>query len=327
MTEFETPQLAVGIDVGATKIAAALVDRRGDVVEERLTATCASEGQQTVIGRIAAVARDLLHTAPKPVAGIGIGTPGYVDPVSGIVTNAVNLGWTRVDLVNELSASLSEQMPEGAGIWIENDANVMALGDYHYGAAEGCGNFVYVSIGSGLGSGIILDHKLVGGAEYHAAELGHLSLDPNGRLCACGMRGCVETVVSGPGILATAKELLTTGDPSSLNERRRLTPKDVVEAASQGDPLSLRVFDVTAQWLGQALAPCIALLNPARIVIGGGMGLAAFDLLHNGVFHELERRILRDSYAHMPIVPSQVHSSAVGASALVWHAVQNSHAA
>ena len=327
MSESRTTQFAIGVDVGATKIAGALVDHRGEVVAEQRTATYASEGPVAVVGRVAEVARSLLHAAPAPVAGMGIGTPGYVDPVAGVVTNAVNLGWDRVSLADDLRDSLAQELPDRAGIWIENDANVMALGDYHYGAAMGCGDFVYVSIGSGLGSGILVNHRLVNGAEYRAAELGHLSLDPNGRQCACGLRGCVETVVSGPGILATAKELLRTGESSMLNERRPLKPEDVVEAANHGDPVALRVFDGTAQWLGQALAPCIALLNPNRIVIGGGMGLAAFDLLYNGVFRELERRVIRDSYAHMPIVPSKVHSSAVGASSLVWHALENNHAA
>jgi glucokinase len=318
--------LAIGIDIGATKIAAALVDRQGVVVERRRMATCACAGPAAVIERVADVARDLLDAASAPVAGIGVGTPGYVDPEAGVVTNAVNLGWDKVNLVEDLDDRLSKGPAKNSEIWAENDANVMALGEYHYGAAQQCGHFIYASIGSGLGSGIVVDHKLVSGADFRAADLGHLALDPGGRPCACGLRGCVETVVSGPGILASAREFLAGGDPSILAQVRRLTPEVVVEAARTGDPLAVSVFDYTAQWLGQAFACSVALLNPQRIVIGGGMGLAAFDLLNTGIWQEFERRIIPFSYANLEIVRSQVHSSAVGASSLVWHAIQDGHA-
>ena len=322
MSEPAYTQTAIGIDVGATKIAAALVDRTGTVLVERRTATHANTGPPAVIGRIAGLARDLVNVAPGPVAGVGIGTPGYVDPFAGVVRIAVNLGWDEVRLVEMLRADLGNELD----IWTENDANVMALGEYHYGAAQECGHFIYVSIGSGLGSGIMVDHRLVSGADFMAAELGHLSLNPEGRTCACGMRGCVETVVSGPGILLTAQQRLADGASSSLTGMHALTPEQVLQAAAEGDPLAIAVFDHTAQWLGQALAACVALLNPARIVIGGGMGSAAFDLLAPGVFAEFGRRIIPDSYASLQIVRSQVHSSAVGASSLVWHAARNRHA-
>jgi len=312
-------QLAIGIDVGATKIAGALVDRDGKVVAEQRTLTRVTEGPSVVIERIASVARELQTVSPAPVAGVGVGTPGYVDPHNGVVSYAVNMNWRDVYVVGELAAYLDPAM----GIYVENDANVMALGEYYYGAAHGIGNFVYASIGSGLGSGIMADHRLVHGSDFRAAELGHLSLDTQGRLCACGLRGCVETVVSGPGILATAKDYLARGQASVLNEMTELTPEHVLRAAlEQQDALALSVFNYTAEWLGQALAACVALLNPARFVIGGGMGLAAFDLLKPGVTRELERRVIGDSFANTAIVRSQVHSSAVGASSLVWHAAE-----
>lgn len=323
MTSSVHPVFALGVDVGATKIAAALVDRRGDVVSESRTATRAENGSGAVIERVASLAHELLEAAPGPVAGIGIGTPGYVDPVAGVVTNAVNLGWDSVNLIERLGSRLDTDLE----IWAENDANVMALGEYHYGAAKGCANLVYASIGSGLGSGIIVDHRLVAGADFRAAELGHLSLDPKGRTCACGLRGCVETVVSGPGILATAQELLAKGQASKLAGIQALTPEHVLECALDGDALALAAFEYTAQWLGIALAACIALLNPARVVIGGGMGLAAFDLLEPGVYRELGRRTIADSFANLEIMRSQVYSSAVGASSLVWHRVEQRHAA
>lgn len=315
--------LAIGVDVGATKIAAALVNARGEVIDEARAFTEAKFGPQGVIARIAAVARGLIDVAPAPVAGIGLGTPGYVDPVAGVVRNAVNLGWQEI----ALAAALREQLGPGVGIWVDNDANVQALGEVHYGAAQGCTNFVYIGIGSGLGSGIFVDGRLIAGDTFTAAEMGHLVLDPDGRLCACGLHGCVETVVSGPGILATARDLIAAGAVSNrLADPAHLTPEAVLAAAQAGDPVAARVYAETARWLGIAFAAYVAILNPARIVIGGGMGRPAFDLLVPGALAELRRRVPALTYAGLTVVPSQVTSSAVGASSLVWQARQHGHA-
>jgi glucokinase len=277
------PQFAVGIDLGATKIAAALVTREGEVVAEDRAATAPQSGIDAVVDRIAGLARTLMAQSPKPVMGIGIGTPGYVDPATGIVRTAVNLGWTEVSLVERLHSCLG--IP---GVWVENDANIQALGEYYFGAARSIDHFVYIGIGSGLGSGILVNGQLVSGDTFTAAELGHLSLDPEGRLCACGLRGCVETVVSGPGILTSARLRLADGEASTLlRNTPELTPEQIVRAARAGDPLAVAVFAETARWLGITLAACVAVLNPARFVIGGGMGHSAFDLLRPGAWSEL----------------------------------------
>lgn len=313
----EKPKLAIGIDVGATKIAGALVDRKGKVYAERRAPTLVHQGPTAVIQRIADLVRELREDSFHEIAGIGIGSPGYVNPHAGVVAYAVNMDWHDVDVVAELRNCLDND----SEIFAENDANVMALGEYTYGAAKGRSNFVYVSIGTGLGSGIIVDGHLVHGNDFRAAELGHLSLDVEGRRCACGLRGCVETVVSGPGILLTARELLATGMASYLQQSDELTPETVLRAAiDEQDALALAVFEHTASWLGQALAVCIALLNPSCFVLGGGMGLAAFDLLVSGMNRELERRVIAESFANLDILRSQVYSSAVGASSLVWYA-------
>ncbi len=309
-----TASLAIGVDVGATKIAAILADRSGHVLAEERALTGAAEGVAAVVSRIAAAVRALQRGAPAPIAGVGVGIPGYVDAAQGIVRNAVNLGWQEVDL----AARLRDEVR--LDVWAGNDANVLALGEYYYGSAQGCANFAYIAIGSGLGSGIVLDGRLVTGATYAAAELGHLSLDPAGRLCACGLRGCVETVVSGPGILATAREHLARGEPSTLRDATGLTPENVLDAALARDPLAVAVFDETAAWLGMVFAVCAVMLNPERIVIGGGLGRAAFDLLVPGALAELSRRVVPQSCTRLQVIPSQVTAGAVGASSLVWQA-------
>lgn len=309
-----TEPLAIGVDAGGTKIEAVLADRRGRVLAEQRTLTLAAEGADAVVARIAGLAHSLQQDAPGPVAGVGIGIPGYIDPAAGIVRNAVNLGWRELDLVARLRRHLD------LDIWVGNDANVLALGEYVYGAARGCPNFVYISIGSGMGGGIVLDGKLVIGSAYAAAELGHMSLDPAGRFCPCGQRGCVEAVVSGPGILATAREHLARGEPSRLHDAADLTSHAVLQAALEGDALAVAVFAETAVWLGAVFAIYVGVVNPERIVIGGGMGLAAFDLLVPGALAELGRRVTPLVWEQLQVVRSQVATGAVGASSLVWQA-------
>jgi glucokinase len=312
-----TTQLAIGIDVGATKIAAALVTRHGEVLAEERMETAANTGPVAVLERVAALAMTLVEAAPAQVAGIGIGAPGLVDAANGIVRHAVNLGWDEVALVPQVRRLLNHKLD----VWVDNDANVQALGETIYGAARGLDNTITIAIGTGLGSGVVVNGRLVAGATFAAAELGHVSLDPEGRHCACGLRGCVETVVSGPGLVATARALLAAGtQPTALAEPPALSSRAVQAAARAGDPLAVAAIAETARWLGITFAICVAVLNPAAIIVGGGLGLSAFDLLIPGAQAELARRVVAPSYAQLQILPAQVTSSAVGASSLVWQA-------
>jgi glucokinase len=313
--------LAIGIDLGATKVAGALVNAQGEVLAEARALTEAKAGVEPVVTRIAEVVAELLAQASSlssgPVLGVGIGTPGLVDGAVGIVRNAVNLGWTEVALAEQAAAAIASHSGYTLPVWVENDANSQAVGEFIFGAGRGIESFAMIAIGTGLGGGIIANRQLLAGATYTAAEMGHLSLDPDGgRLCACGLHGCVETVVSGPGLVKTVRELLMQKGQSTLPAE--FQAEDVVAAARNGDPLALQAMAETARWLGIALAAYITLLNPAAIIIGGGLGLSAFDLLVPTARQELSRRAIRQSYEHLQIVPAQVMSSAVGAAALVW---------
>jgi glucokinase len=227
------------------------------------------------------------------------------------------LGWTEVALAEVTAATIAAQTGHNLPIWVENDANSQAVGELIFGAGRGLVSLALVTIGTGLGGGIIANRQLVAGATYTAAEMGHLSLDPdNGRFCACGLRGCVETVVSGPGLVKTAHELLSQGKRTTLSDE--FHAEEVVAAARSGDDLAQTALAETGRWLGIALAAYVTLLNPAAIIIGGGLGLSAFDLLMPTVRRELSRRALPQSQKHLRIVPAQVISSAVGAAALVW---------
>jgi glucokinase len=308
-------ELAIGIDVGATKIAAALVTRQGDVLAEERLATAPKAGAEAVVERIVTAIETLAAGAPAAIRGVGIGTPGYVDPVSGVVRTAVNLGWQEVALVRQVQARLAAPLP----VWVDNDANVQALGEVMFGAGRGLDPIVCVTIGSGLGSGVVANGRLVSGATHCAAEMGHLSLDPEGRPCVCGLRGCVETVVSGPGLVTTARELLAQPYHHTLmTNPATLTAEEVVAAARREDSVALEALAATARWLGIAFAALVAVLNPAAIVVGGGLGHSAYTWLIPGAQSELARRVMRTGYADLQIVPAQVTSSAVGAATLVW---------
>jgi glucokinase len=279
-------------------------------------ATEPTEGSLAVLERIAAQANDLLRQTPGPVSGVGIGSPGQVNSRLGIVRNAVNLGWDEIHLAAEVQVRLEQPLP----VFIQKDANLSALGEYYFGAGQGCQDFVYLGIGSGLGGGILSNGHLITGADWNAAELGHLSLDTDGAVCACGLRGCAETVVSGPGLLNLVRQYLAEGRfRSKLVADPALTTSLILHAARSGDELARAALERLGIWLGTIMAACVAVLNPRRFVIGGGLGLAAFEELAPLAIRELSRRTLPTSTQSLNCLPSQVESSAVGAACLVWY--------
>src|SRR5258706_3664169 len=198
--------LAIGIDVGGTKLACALVDRQGQVLRTTRLPTNAAEGADAVVGRIAEGIGILLRDAPGRVDGIGIGAPGQVDPVRGTVSHAVNLGWTEVALVAELRKRLpgTPGLPGKPPIYINKDVNATAVGELYFGAAHDgedyCEDFVFLSLGTGLGGGAIVHGRIVGGSTNFAMEVGHVSLELGGRLSPCGLPACPARDLAGNGI-------------------------------------------------------------------------------------------------------------------------------
>ena len=265
-------QFAVGIDIGATKIASVLLSERGEVIHSLQVLTPVEEGPKAVFDRVAEHILSLARLSPGTLAGVGIGSPGKVDSTLGKVYNAVNLGWTEVDLVGEVAARLG-QLGNTVPLWVHKDANLSALGEYYFGASQGLRDFVYLGIGSGLGAGIISGGHLITGGDWYAADVGHLSVDPDGPVCVCGGRGCAETVASGPGLVRVAQRLLPNAPADGmLSNRVDLTPADVLAAAQKGDPLATQALVEVGRVLGMIMAACTAILNPSRYVVGGGLG-------------------------------------------------------
>ncbi len=310
--------LAIGVDVGATKIASVLLSEKGELVDSTQIPTLADEGSQAVVDKIAEQIRYLMQQRPEAIAGVGIGSPGKVDSNHGVVYNAVNLGWTELNLAEEISSRIHEHIQ----VWIQKDANLNALGEYYFGACQSCTDFVYLGIGSGLGAGLISNDHLITGSDWYAADVGHLSVDPDGQLCVCGGHGCAETIASGPGLVRVAQQLLTNSSVSSvLSGRMDLTPSDILAAASDGDPLALKALAKVGSVVGMIMSACTAILNPSRFVIGGGLGMAGYDFILPAARDELMRRTIPESRRLLDIVPSQVRSPAIGAACLVWYAL------
>ncbi|MHB8452503.1 MAG: ROK family protein [Mycobacteriales bacterium] len=234
--------LAIGVDVGGTKVAAGVVDDDGQVLEQlRVPTPSNSPGQ--VAGAIESAVAEL--ALRHPARAVGIGAAGFVDADRASVLFAPNLAWRNEPLRDQVAART------GLPVIVENDANAMAWGEYRFGAGRGVGVLVCLTVGTGIGGGLVIDGRLFRGAFGIGAEFGHLRVVPQGRPCGCGNHGCWEQYASG----------------------RALGPDGpaVTRAAAAGDPAALAAFAEAGRWLGQGMADLAAVLDPGRFVVGGGV--------------------------------------------------------
>lgn len=309
-------RLAIGIDLGGTKIAGALVTRKGEVLATTRRPTESASGPEAVLDSLAASIAELLAQAGGPVAGVGIGCPGLIDPAAGVVLKATNLGWQSLPLLAGLRARLGDEHP----LFLQRDTVAGLLGEVAFGAGQGCRDLVYLALGTGIGSASLVNGQPVVGRNFTASEIGHLVIDPAGRPWNDGLAGPAESLLSGTGVLAEAREQLALAAyPTRLANTADLTAIDVVQAAREGDKLALAVMDKVANWLARVIAMHTIILNPERIIIGGGFGQAVFDLVLLPTWRELDRCTLKEAHEQMQIVPSRLASSALGAACLVWH--------
>src|SRR5574344_2798 len=255
-------------------------------------------------------------TSSKTIDGIGFGFPGQIDYKKGIVRLAPNIpGWVEIPISQIMEKEFKIQTKA------DNDVRCAALGELNYGAGKGCENLVCITVGTGIGSGLVLNGKLVRGASNAAGELGHIKLDiTGGPLCGCGDRGCLEAFASGPSIVAMAEEYIKGGKSTKYRELANpdITPYIVSEAAKQGDPVAKRIFAITGEYIGIGLASVVNLLNPEKIIIGGGVA-AAGDLLFEPIRKTVRERAMSISADAAEIVPALLGNGAgvIGASLLI----------
>ena len=310
--------VAIGVDIGGTKVAIGAVNRDGHVIAEHTQPTLPERGVEDVLTRICAGIQSVMDSAGLPVAGIGVGCPGAVDYVNGVSLFAANLGeqWHNINLCRELRDRLHlPDMP----VWAENDVNAGGFGQMLFGAAQGCNNFVYLMIGTGLGGCAVIDGRMLRGTSFSALEVGHITLNPNGRSGDFGLRGTAEMVVSGKGLLAGWAEYRLHYPDSPLTRTMDVDTAKILRAAHEGDLLALHIMDDAGEALGIALAWSVTILNPSMVLIGGGLGIAAGDLLLDRAKKIIKQRILPQTYELLGFAYTTELMSAVGAAALVWY--------
>lgn len=264
-----------GIDVGGTTVKIGLFTLSGDLLEKWEIPTNTANDGNAILSDIAQSLKQKMTEKNIPLSmlkGVGIGVPGPV-VADGTVNHCVNLGWGKKNVAQELSALMG--VPAKAA----NDANVAALGEVWKGSGRGFSDVLMVTIGTGIGGGLILHGEIVTGATGSGAEIGHICVNPHEtKLCNCGKTGCLEQYTSATGILRVAKERLVQM-PSVLRDIEDLTTKDVIDAAKQGDDLACGVLDFMAKTMGRTLANCCALVDIEVFVIGGGVSKAGNFLL------------------------------------------------
>jgi len=273
----------VGVDLGGTTVKIAFLTMAGDLIDNWEIPTDNSEEGKNITKDIAKSIEEKLNKwnhSKENVAGVGMGAPGPFDYRTGIIFNTVNLGWPdNFPLKDRLEAEL------GLPVIIDNDANCAALGEMWKGAGAGSKDLVCVTLGTGVGGGVIVNGNIVQGVKGAAGEIGHLTaVVENGAPCNCGKTGCLETIASATGIVRVAKAFLTDAKEASelqatLNEQGSFTAKDVFDAARNGDKIAADVIAYIAQHLGLALANIANTLNPEKIVLGGGVSKAGDVLL------------------------------------------------
>lgn len=312
----------VGIDIGGTNTVFGIVDARGNIIASSSIKTGKHPDIKDYIAELKEALMTLIknHDAEDKIAGIGVGAPN-ANYYTGMIGNTPNLPWKGPIPFAEMLEEAFE-LP----VVITNDANAAAIGEMTYGAARGMKDFIMITLGTGVGSGIVANGQLIYGHDGNAGELGHMTVKPvNGRMCGCGRTGCLETYCSATGVARTAREFLEIRkEPSKLRELpiEDITSKDVYDAAMAGDPLAKEIFEYTGNIMGAAFANMIAFSSPEAIILFGGLSRSG-DLLMKPIKESLERNILEVFRGKTKIILSELKESdaaVLGASALGWEA-------
>ncbi len=317
--------VTLGIDIGGTNTVFGFVDRQGNCVAESSIPTNPYEAAESLFARLHLEIIELKKkiTDNYNFIGIGIGAPN-ANYYKGTVELPPNLNWGYVNVLEIVQKYFD--IPSA----ITNDANAAAIGEMKFGAAKGMKDFIVITLGTGLGSGIVSNGELIYGADGFAGEIGHTIFDPNGRQCGCGRKGCLETYASASGIRRTVYELLC--DSNDESELRKisfadLTAKTISEAALKGDKIALHAFDYTGKILGIKLADAVAHTSPEAIILFGGLA-ASGKLIFEPTQKYMQEYMLNIFKNKVKLIPSALtngNSAVLGASALIWNEIDKQH--
>lgn len=278
----------IAVDVGGTQMRAA--SYRGDDIEPlHFIRKSTQQDQRSPEENLVSIIKQVWPDG-EVVKAIGVATPAPINLLSGTIVKAPNIPqWVNFPIVNYLENAFA------VPVLLDNDANLAALGEWKYGAGRGHHNLVYVTVSTGIGGGIIINDKLLHGQRGLAAELGHISVDPNGPLCPCGQYGHLEAIASGTSIARKAREAVQRGKQTSLSEVPEITAKVVAEAAANGDELAYGIMRNAGHYLGRAFADFLHIFNPSALIIGGGVSLSG-DLILDPIRESLEEHVISPQY-------------------------------
>ena len=312
-----TERPIAAIDLGGTRMRVALVGEATHILAQRKVATPAEEGPEGVVARMAELVRGLAGEVGREPAAACVAAPGPLDPATGIVHDAPNLsGWREFPLAARLSARLG--LPTRAN----NDASLAALGEALHGAGAGCEHVVYLTVSTGVGGGIVDGGRIRGGSHGLGGELGHVILQAGGPRCGLGHAGCLEALASGTGVARSARRALRTEGPlardSILRGHAPLDARSVTEAAREGDALATIVLAMAARALGLAVGGLVNTFDPDVVIIGGGLGLGAWDLLFEPVGWHAAKVVMSPQVRSWRLAPAALGDDAGLIGAAAW---------
>jgi len=312
-------KLAIGVDLGGTNIKAGIVNEEGRILEQAGLPTMAQEGPDAVISRMVRLVGELRGKVPGSLLGVGVGSPGPLDPSEGLIYTTPNMpGWDNYPMKKKLEEKT--RVP----VVVENDANCAALAEYWKGAGQGSHTMILLTLGTGIGGGIVRDGRLVNGEHVAAGEVGHMVINFNGPKCGCGNHGCLEAYTGAAGIVRRAWEVLDKPGTVSIlrdmsaGDRASMTPAMISAAAEKGDGEALGIIRETGRLLGIGIINLVNIFAPETVILGGGVA-AAGEVLFSAVREEVKHHAMPPCNDRVRIMPAAMGNSAgvVGAASLL----------
>ena len=299
-------KFVVGVDLGGTKISAALSNLNGEVISQTTVPTNANEGEIPVLNRIIESVDKVIKDGCaeyEDIAAIGIGSPGPLDAEKGIIIYTPNLPFKNFNLVDPLKNKF------GVPVFLDNDANVAAIGEYMFGAGRGAKDVVFFTVSTGIGGGAVLNGKVYRGHTSNALEIGHMTVAPDGPRCNCGNIGCVEATSSGTAIAKRGQEALNSKVETSLRKYDKVTSYEVFVEAAAGDPICKDIIDNALNYLGIAIANAVSIFDPEVIIVGGGVSKAG-DIVFDTIRKVVNKRCFKSMSESVKIVPAGLGTDA-----------------
>lgn len=304
----------IGIDLGGTKISGILVNLQGDIITQTTVPTHAESGEQAILQRIIdviAVVMEDSKVEKENIVAIGLGSPGSLDLKEGTIISAANLPFDNFNIVKPLNNKFN--IP----VYIDNDANVAAVGEYLFGAGKGSEHMIFITVSTGIGGGAVLNGKIYRGNTCNALEVGHTTVQPDGPYCNCGNYGCAEVLASGTAIGKAAQAAVTKGKITSLNNYEKPTSYEVFKEAEKGDRVAQNILNKALTYLGICVANTIMSFDPQKVIIGGGVAQGG-EIVFKRINEVVKERCLKVMIENTQVLPASLGTDAgvVGAAAL-----------